>query len=100
MNGVWWSRLMGDNWSTIVIIQDASPMEIENFIETIYSVSTTHNQDFASYSETEGFHGFTESEMEAAVEELLEAITIQSQKLVSLTRVQVQPPQANKQAQQ
>ena len=43
-------------------------MEIENFIETIYGVSTTHNQDFASYSETEGFHGFTESEMEAAEE--------------------------------
>ena len=39
-------------------------MEIENFIETIYSVSTTHNQDFASDSETEGFHGFTEPEME------------------------------------
>ena len=51
-----------------VPIPDASPMEIENFIETIYGVNTTHNQDFASDSETEGFHGFTESEMEAAVE--------------------------------
>ena len=42
MNGVWWSRLLGDNWPNIGTIPDASP---------ISGLSFTHNQAFASDSE-------------------------------------------------
>ena len=36
-------------------------------VKESYSVSASPDQNFASDSETEGFHGFTESEMESAV---------------------------------
>ena len=40
---------------------------MENFIESISGVSPTCNQNFASDSEIENFHGFTESEVQTAV---------------------------------
>ena len=36
-------------------------------VKESYGVSASPDQNFASDSETEGFHGFTESEMETAV---------------------------------